>query len=435
MAAPILGYTDKNKKLLLSNMSEPTATPLPAGKVPKLGGGGTPQSRYAEQQAQILDDTQQSQYDKEVAAAQAQSARNLKILNTPQLGNSSLDSAIETALKAGQQNMNIGANRVAAKYAGAQLGDLLNAKSASEANAQRANEAQQNAQNTQLELQQKQSVLNRPNGGLSQHFESTADGIMAIDPLTGMAKPVMDASGKPIARAQTDLELQTKLATMHGDVKTNQAVNQGTALLPIKQQELGQKTEQAVNEKQALDAVSNANTARGMGESVSTLKGLLYEGGTPTYDKDGNFAEPETPRILSNTPVDRARMALYEQGGVKDDLAANTISVRNAGKQVVMDGLGGKLGAGTSNADVQFLQEQFGILSEAQNAQSVYRATQAIENRKNQIAERSAQGIKGDYVPKQQNAPQTQQLSAQQMPAGVSPERWAAYQAHINGGK
>jgi len=132
--------------------------------------------------------------------------------------------------------MNIGANRVAAKYAGAQLGDLLNAKSASESNAQRAAEAQQNAQNQQAELQQRQSVLDQPNRGLSQHFESTADGIMAIDPLTGMAKPVTDASGKPIARAQSDLDFQIGLAKARGDIATQQAVSQGYATLPIEQQ-------------------------------------------------------------------------------------------------------------------------------------------------------------------------------------------------------
>lgn len=133
MATPILGYTDKNKKLLLSNVNEPTATPLPAGRVPMLGGGGTPQSRYAEQQAQL---GSRSQYDQEVADATASRQRQQQILSAPQIGGMSddmqqrINAAIESSLKAGDQDMRLGSNAINAKYANQRLGDLLNATNA-----------------------------------------------------------------------------------------------------------------------------------------------------------------------------------------------------------------------------------------------------------------------------------------------------------------
>jgi hypothetical protein len=136
MPAPQLGiYKDKKGGLLLSNMNEPNATPM-TGSLPKLGGGGTPQSRYAEQQNQLAS---RSQYDQEVAAAKAQNARNVQILSAPDT--SSLDSAIETALQAGQKDLSNGENRLAAKYANARLGDLLGAKSARDSLMQRGVES------------------------------------------------------------------------------------------------------------------------------------------------------------------------------------------------------------------------------------------------------------------------------------------------------
>jgi len=124
-------YRNKNGNPLVSNMTEPNATPL-TGKIPLLGGGGTPQSRYADQQAQLAS---RSQYEQEVADAAASRQRQQQILNAPQVGMSDdmqqrINAAIEQNIKAGQQDMRIGANAIQAKYANQQLGDLLSANTA-----------------------------------------------------------------------------------------------------------------------------------------------------------------------------------------------------------------------------------------------------------------------------------------------------------------
>lgn len=124
-------YRNKKGNPLASNMDEPNSTPV-TGSLPMLGGGGTPQSRYADQQQQLAS---RSQYDQEVADATASRQRQQQILNAPQVGMSDdmqqrINAAIEANIKAGQQDMRIGANAINAKYANQQLSDLLSANTA-----------------------------------------------------------------------------------------------------------------------------------------------------------------------------------------------------------------------------------------------------------------------------------------------------------------
>jgi hypothetical protein len=395
-------YRNKNGNPLVSNINEPNATRV-NGSIPMLRGGGTPQSRYSDQQAQLAS---RSQYDQEVADATASRQLQQQILNAPQVGMSEdmqqrINNAIEQNIKAGQQDMRIGANAIQAKYANQQLGDLLSANTANAGLMQRGVEAQQNAQNQQMELQQKQSVLNSPGQGLSRHFESTANGIMAIDPLTGIAKPVMGADGKPLTRAQNDLDLQQKIMDMRMGGKTAQAVEQGTALLPIKQQEANIKNQSELSKTESIKAR----------DALGTLD-LLKEAEKYINDSTGSGI---------GASVDSAQA--FFGGTNKGAIAASQLGMIGGHLTSKMPRMEGP----QSDKDAALYKQMAGSLGDP---------TVPVATKKaNMQTMRSLNQKYAAYNPELQQQPNTTQQAIPPAPAGVNPARWAAYQAHINGGQ
>lgn len=123
-------------------------------------------------------------------------------------------------------------------------------------------------------------------------------------------------------------------------------------------------------------------------------------------DKNGRLIPPDKRMIYGASPADRIRSTMYDFSNINDSMGTNTKGLRRLTNEMVMAATGGKLGAGVSNADIEFLKAQQGVIDGAQNVNEIYDAFANIEDRIKQIKSRGG-NVPSDPLLKveQQNKP------------------------------
>jgi hypothetical protein len=294
---------------------------------------------------------QLSQYDADVMASNKNRSDNSSFLQNQALHANDDQIAKLNDILSG--SINSGDDRVKMKYAGAQLDRLLGqqANQANNSTALRGQDinALELADKLASDQKNQQSTTDQSNKKMAFDRESQLLGI-SID----LAKQKAEMENKPSVyenelakqRAKTDVEVE---AQKKQDLKGAQ---------------IGQ-------------------------ESLNKILNSLYPGGKPVFDKNGKFIPPKDQMILGNSPWDRTQMAYYENLGGDNPQAQNLQNIRRETKNFVMAAVGGKLGAGVSNADIEFLQQQQGIIDKTQNINDVYNAAQSMQDKINEIKTRS----------------------------------------------
>lgn len=148
-------------------------------------------------------------------------------------------------------------------------------------------------------------------------------------------------------------------------------------------------TEQAkaqvdINKTSALNDQKQQQSASKGQRGLDAMMKYLYKDGVPTRDENGRLIPPKDIPILGNSIADRAAMMGHEYG-LHNDKASNIIGARRLINSLVLDANNGSLGAGVSNADVQFLQKIQGVVDSPQDPKDVYNAIADNEERFNRI--------------------------------------------------
>jgi len=199
--------------------------------------------------------------------------------------------------------------------------------------------------------------------------------------------------------------IQLRLPSNHNSVIPPNVPRIGVKV-PTKAEQEKAKADVEVAKDQALQTNKQVNGAQKGLDTLNDMYRYLYKDGKPLRDANGRLATPDEPTILGNGLIDRAAMKGHEFG-VHNDKASNIIGARRLINKLVLDANNGSLGAGVSNADVEFLKSMQGIVSTAQDPKDVYNAIADNEQRFKDILSRA----KGDssIMPKNESMPSNSQ--------------------------
>lgn len=134
-------------------------------------------------------------------------------------------------------------------------------------------------------------------------------------------------------------------------------------------------------------ATADTKSAQSAKKGTATLNSMmryLYKDGVPERDSSNRLIPPKEAMVLGNSVADRTLMKGHEYG-FTNNKASNIIGVRRLINSLVLDANNGSLGAGVSNADVEFLQKIQGVINSAQAPEDIYNAIADNEVRFNRV--------------------------------------------------
>ena len=228
-----------------------------------------------------------------------------------------------------------------------------------------------------------------PQGQTNPAFGSYGQGQARLDQPTGLmpvpnSAPLPVPNSTPIVKGASPIDLKRQEAEAMIAPKVQEAQAVGAVKYA---QDVDLAKEKAVIEnQQKIDQQVNTQTQgakKGLGTLDSMMK-YLYPGGQPVRDASGRLAPPTDAMLLGNSPIDRATM-LGHQYGMHNDKASNLTGLRRLVGSLVMDANNGSLGAGVSNADVEFLKRLQGVTDSAQDPKDIYNAIADNEDKFNRI--------------------------------------------------
>ena len=222
-----------------------------------------------------------------------------------------------------------------------------------------------------------------PQGQTNPAFGSYGPSPTRLDQSTGLIT-VPNSAPLPIVKGASPIELKRKEAEAMIAPKVEEAKLVGDVNL-AQDVDLA-KEKAAIENKQKIDQQVNTQTQgakKGLGTLDSMMK-YLYPDGQPVRDASGRLAPPTDAMLLGNSPIDRATM-LGHQYGMHNDKASNLTGLRRLVGSLVMDANNGSLGAGVSNADVEFLKRLQGVTDSAQDPKDIYNAIADNEDKFNRI--------------------------------------------------
>jgi len=247
----------------------------------------------------------------------------------------------------------------------------------------------------QMALERSKNQIKKYTGPDQRESFATQGQLAGISNQQPNWQPVQDVQSEIAQLQQTDPQAAAQL----------QAMSDRQPQGPMKGPTPAEKTMSVETAKNAADLdkkrlESEQSKVLGAGKTSDTLNEMmryLYQGGVQTRDASGRLAPPDQQMIPGTGPIDRAGI-LGQNVGIHNDKASNFEAVRRLGNKLALDALGGKLGAQISNADVEFIKRQVGILDNPQDLKTFYNSVADIEERVNKIQSESNQPTqkKGD---------------------------------------
>ena len=224
------------------------------------------------------------------------------------------------------------------------------------------------------------------------------------------------ASGTPVYKG---LNLNDKLR-----IETNAKRQQEEQAAKIKLENVAPtKAQEAIGEAQGGAVAANikgVSAADKMEQSLKDMYQYIYPDGKPVFNENGDLVPPQKSMLLGNSPLDRFQMTGHANG-FHSDKASNLMGVKRGFKGLVMSALDNKLGAGTSNADVAFLQNRYGLMDDPENpyksVQDTSEIYQAINDGIRYAKQMRARGGNGQAVSMPQAQANAPQQSATKQPS------------------
>lgn len=228
--------------------------------------------------------------------------------------------------------------------------------------------------------------------------------------------------------AGKNLDLDAEIATMRKKLGIQPTMVAGGGIkVPTPVELAGQKAgaEQAaknaeeLKQTQALNDLKNSQGAVKALQTTGDMFKYLYPQGV-IRDGSGRLLMPKDVPILGNSITDRIAMKGHEYG-MHNDKASNIIGARRLVNNLVLAANNGSLGAGVSNADVDFLKSLQGITNTAQDPQDIYNAIADNEDKFTRLVK----GANTQKIDLPENVPvlpsnPKQPAKAMQMPAKPS---------------
>jgi hypothetical protein len=255
------------------------------------------------------------------------------------------------------------------------------------------------------------------NGQLLPNFESQEQPRPQIQPQPRQDFQFQFADPANLAAFINSPEGQQLLSQYQqpGGMVKSPSLEQKAAVDVNKQNQIDQnKTQQNLIEKKGeADIKLETNKAEkeqtrltGANQTLDTVNNMmryLYPNGQAVRDQEGRLVPPSEQMLLGTGPIDRLKMA-GQNIGIHSDAATNTEMVRSKASDLARAALGGSLGSGVSNADVQFILKAQGVIDTAQDLKTLYSAIADLEDKAREIQARSQQqqGAPSGLTPEEQ---------------------------------
>jgi hypothetical protein len=165
-----------------------------------------------------------------------------------------------------------------------------------------------------------------------------------------------------------------KLA-LETDAKRRQAENEAAIKLQTEPKITAANADAKTNAEFSAGYRQDNESGNTMINRIDELMKYLYPDGKPIYDKNGDMIPPKEKMIFDNAPFDRAKFLAHNKGFGTFDQGTNLNSLVKAAKQVTLDNLNGKLGAGIATADLNFINDLTGVNEDnLKPSNDIYRA-------------------------------------------------------------